>query len=212
LYGHAWIKLIKMKNHKKFNRINENRKGLSGPALIGTFILVFLMVFGLIALYSKVMKGGTKVLECKTNGGDCVAGTCDFATQIPALSDKAAGCKSGELCCINITKSKPADPKCANLTVGEGCGKVMFCDAALQCVTKCEFCTNNFWTVEGRKVCGTENNNNPIFETNDGIGKKLSCNCTQKQCTDKGTNSCISGFCPRAAAETTAKDYACCIS
>jgi hypothetical protein len=186
--------------------------------MIGTFILVFLMVFGLIALYQKVMKGGTKVLECHANGGECVTGTCDFATQVPALSDKAAGCKSGELCCINITKSKPVDPLCANKTVGAPCNnsKVMFCDAAPKCVSKCDFCNNNFNTVEGRPICGLTKDPlvlNPVFEINKKNGKMLSCSCTSKQCTDKKglkDPECISNFCPRASAETTASDYACC--
>lgn len=205
-----------MKKTKKSNRLNANKKGLSGPALIGTFILVFLMVFGLIALYSKVMKGGTKVLECNANGGDCVTGTCDFATQIPALSDKAAGCESGELCCINITKSAPPiNPKCANASdnfnknKATPCGTRMYCDTGSQCVTQCEFCAKNFYTVEGRPVCGTGDDAKPkntIFENMNYANKALSCNCTKAQCDTKTkTGECISLFCP-----TTKPDTFCC--
>jgi len=198
---------------KRINRLSKNRKGLSGPALIGTFILVFLMVFGLIALYQKVMKGGTKVLDCKANGGDCVPGTCDFSTQIPALSDKAAGCQSGELCCINITKSNvTADPACKGLTWGDSCdkSKLMFCDKALQCVSKCDFCNIYFDRPDKNivSICNPKKNTATVFETIHKNGKIVSCSCTKAQCDTKTkTGECIPGLCPSS---TDASKYACC--
>jgi len=192
-----------MKHIKRSSRLNSNRKGLSGPELIGTFILVFLMVFGLIVLYQKVMKGGTKVIECNATGGDCVTGTCDFATQLPALSDKAAGCGTDQLCCINITKSKPIDPLCKGLKAGNKCDKtgVMYCDMASQCVSKCILCANNLDTTEINPICyKTTNTPNPFFVNNRKLGS-LSCGCTKTQCDAKNKangNTCIttSGYCP----------------
>jgi hypothetical protein len=161
------------------------------------------------------MKGGTKVLDCKANGGDCVPGTCDITYQLPALSDKAAGCGDGQLCCINITPSKhQIDPACAKLKFGDSCGKLMYCDGGLKCITKCEFCAINFNAPEGRPDCNVKIKNvdtiNPFFQNISNMRKTLSCGCTKIQCDAKTkTGECsTAGYCPSVS--STAQNYACC--
>jgi hypothetical protein len=186
-----------------------NKKGMAAETL-GKFILVFLVVFILILVFNRTMKGGTKVLECTANGGQCKTGTCDFATQVPMLRDKAAGCQNGEICCININKEKPKpDPKCNGQTLGYLCDKNTnsFCDWALQCVSKCEFCAKNFGTDEvasrevQKRIC------DPNFNYAD-----FSCKCTKAECDTKDAKSCISDlvspYCPGKTPGES--NYACC--
>ena len=174
---------------------------MSPASTLGTFILVFLLVFGLIVLYNKVAKGSTKVLECKNNGGQCVDGTCDFGKQIPALSDKAAGCGSGQICCINVTNDKPKDPDCENLKPGAVCGanNYGYCDYALQCVSKCTFCATNAGQEYAKTICKDK------FDFSG-----FSCQCTGAECTAEMMNKgkCIPNYCPSSTPADT--DFACC--
>jgi len=176
-----------------------NKKAMGAPETLATFILVFLLVFGLIILYGKVVKGNTQILQCNANGGQCVTGTCDWGSQVPALSDKAAGCKSGQLCCINISQSTPIDPICENETLGFKCGSLQYCSAAKTCISKCEFCQAN---SDYESICGKSN----VYET--GVYK---CRCTLSQC-QKGTNindgNCIPNYCP--SKDSQASDYMWC--
>jgi hypothetical protein len=195
-------------------RSKKSKRGMVASTL-GKFILVFLVVFALIILYSKTMRSSNKILECTANGGKCTLGTCDFGTQIPMLSDKAAGCHKDEICCVNVTQSKPpADPKCENKAPGTSCDTLatptsqhlMYCDWSSQCVSRCDFCTHNFGTdeVEQKKICIVPGNANFNFE-----GYK--CGCTRAECVDsKGVwkSNCISNYCPSNTKENT--DYACC--
>ncbi|MGV8086318.1 MAG: hypothetical protein ACP5N1_01680 [Candidatus Woesearchaeota archaeon] len=175
-----------------------NKKALSTPSTLATFILVFLLVFGLIVLYTKVVKGNTTVLLCEKNGGECVKGTCDFGTQLPMLSDKAAGCKSGELCCINITQSVPIDLLCENKTEGDKCGdsNIMYCGASKTCIPKCDFCNNHQEHADCKDI---------EFKRGD-----YSCQCSSAQCTPEqiSKGNCITNLCPSDT--ETASDYRCC--
>jgi hypothetical protein len=172
-----------------------NKKAMSPAETLGVFILVFLLVFGLIVLYTKVVNGSTKVLQCTANGGECRVGTCDFASQLPALSDKAAGCQKGEICCINITQGITEDPLCKDHKDGEACGtdNLHFCSVGgKQCVTKCEFCSINP-THENCKDKASLN----LFKTGTYA---YSCKCTEDQCVGKidikGGSECIRNYCP----------------
>ncbi len=186
--------------------VKNNKKAMSmSVETIVIFILVFLLLFGLIAIYGKVAKGNTQVLKCTANGGQCVAGTCDWKSQIPALSDKAAGCLTGELCCINITQSKPEiDKACENESnVGNSCGIRQYCTEAHTCVSQCEFCA--IPTFKDKPACQAK-------ASSYNTGTTYSCQCTNAQCSAENIKSgkCIPGVCPRDIKETTASDYMCC--
>lgn len=169
---------------------------MSAPSTLGKFIIVFLLVFTLILLYGKVMKGSTKIMECTTNGGECVDGTCKWGKQVPALSDKAAGCNKGQICCINITQSeKQADPLCLNgssnrtVTIGTSCKSGYYCDAAHQCVTRCEFCSTNYAEFSTSPICRSAVTN---FTQ---IGKRMTCACNVTECRTLSSSGCVWGYC-----------------
>lgn len=190
----------------------RNKKGMSAPSTLGKFILVFLLVFGLIIVYTKTMKGTTKILECSSNGGECIKGTCDWGKQVPALSDKAAGCEKGQICCINITKGESVpDPKCESKKIGTACGEGTSlngyrCDAGNQCVTLCEFCSANSkssdTTIAG--LCKKK----PTDADNFAKGGLFSCSCASTECTaaKQRDGTCIINYCPTDLGSTV-----CCV-
>jgi hypothetical protein len=188
------------------------KKGMAASTL-GKFILIFLVVFILILAFNKIMKGSTVMLECTANGGQCKVNTCDFGTQVPMLGNKAAGCKNGEICCINVNREMPKpDPLCNGLVFGEKCDekKNFYCDWALQCVSRCEFCSKNWGTDEvkakyDKGIC------DPTVKSYEGF----SCKCTKSECDTKlkaDKNSCIldsvNMYCPGLKAID--QNYACC--
>ena len=121
------------------------------------------------------------------------------------LSEKAAGCGKGEICCINIQKDKPpADPKCLNKTLGYKCGDASYCDFGSQCISKCEFCALNSQTDEVMQL-------NPIVCEKNFVYTGFSCKCTKADYDKKlaaDNKSVIFSHCPQS--DPLAQDYACC--
>jgi hypothetical protein len=183
-------------------RLRE-KSGTSSIGIVGALIIMVLVVILSVQIYNRFVTGGTKALQCTANGGQCTRGTCNFPNQIPALSDQAAGCKKGELCCINITRSKPIDPMCMNaegsaaLPVGTECDDNMYCDMAQVCVDRCEFCSTNInnplYVDDIKNICGPT--------SLDDLKKKFSrpgrytCSCTDAYCNLNESN-CVRNFCP----------------
>jgi hypothetical protein len=185
---------------------------MDGPSTLGKFIIVFILVFVLIILFNKTMKGSTKIMQCTANGGQCVDETCEWGKQIPALSSKAAGCEENQICCINITKQKATpDPLCDNRTLGYACRTGYRCDAGKQCVTLCEFCEKNPRTTiieNGRSICNKLTGDADKFANSD----TFSCSCTNTECTSRfASGKCMRNYCPAAASDTTNPNYACCV-
>jgi len=171
-------------------------------------ILVVLVLLVSVIIYGKVMAGSTRILQCNKNGGDCVTGTCDWLTQVPALSDKAAGCKSNELCCINITIANTEDPYCKDLKVGDRCritdDKLYYCGYGNTCVSLCEYCAK-FWGDDTKNsVCGAANIQKFKANNNPKLTQQWSCSCGADTCTTDMQNAgkCITGFCPSTDPET----------
>ncbi len=182
-------------NTKK--KLFQNKKGLSGPELIGTFILIFLIVGGVIA-YNRGAFGGAKtVLGCQNNGGECRDSGCDLIKEYILSGDKAAGCEKGEICCISYDKPKPADKRCVGVEEGKNCKGVtdLICSPSVQCVSKCEYCRHNFRTAIGREICKPDTN--LIFANASKYQLELSCSCTTEECNTKGSSGCITTFCPK---------------
>jgi hypothetical protein len=198
----------------KHNQL-RNKKGYSSTEVFGALIIMILVIIISIQTYDRFVKGGVKVLECKAQGGDCVAGTCSFPNQIPALSEKAAGCGRGELCCINITRTRPIDPLCMNaegttpLPIGTECDDNMYCDMAQVCVDKCEFCSKNVnnlqYSQKVKDICGIMSQEDKNKFTKGGI---FGCSCTGVECAANRTK-CVPNYCP-GHDDATAPDYACC--
>jgi len=175
-------------------------------------ILVLLILMISVVTYGRVVKGSTKVLQCTTAGGDCVLDTCDFGKQIPALSENAAGCKANEICCINLTVSKPIDPDCKGKIEGQTCknSSMYYCGPGdrPQCMNKCEYCSLNFGTTVGKDIC---KNTNVFVDRDKANLHQFTCGCTAVECTQdmKAKGLCILGYCPSNV--STSSSYACCI-
>jgi hypothetical protein len=188
---------------------NINKKGQW--SVWGKIIIVLLILIISILLYNKFIKGSTKILLCNKNGGDCETGTCDFLTQFPALGDKAAGCKTDEICCVNITQEEKIDPYCKDLKVGDPCrtdeGNMYYCGPGKVCMTLCRYCSIVWGDSTLNKPCGAQNlkifagNNNP---TNTD---KFSCSCDATACSQAmiDAGKCIKQFCP-----STNPEFYCC--
>ena len=157
-------------------------------------------------IFSTTMKGGVNSIKCTRSGGTC-ENTCDRFTQYVFLSGKAAGCEEEQVCCIDVNKPKPADPRCAKLSEGAYCDdkKLMVCNVGSQCISKCEYCSVNYGTTKGKTICNSETNT--IFESADKNNMKLSCACSEAVCSSK-SGSCIADYCP--GTDKTANDYVCC--
>jgi hypothetical protein len=184
----------------------KNRRGQwSTPMKI---ILVVLVLLVSSIIYGRIMAGSTRILQCNKNGGDCVTGTCDWLTQVPALSDKAAGCKKSELCCINITFEETEDPYCKDLNVGDRCrieeANLYYCGFGKTCVSKCEYCAK-FWGEKTlNSICGEANIKKFEQNNNPKISQQWGCSCGGDICTDEmqRQGKCILNFCPSTDPET----------
>jgi len=203
---------------------SKHKKGYTSTEVFGALIIMILIIIISVQTYNKFVVQGTKVLECTKQGGQCTVGTCNFPSQIPALSDKAAGCGRGELCCLNVTRSEPMDPLCMNaegnspLPVGTECEDNMFCDIAQVCVDRCEFCSKNAnnmqYNDQVKKICARM-----TAEAIEKFGKgsSYSCSCTQTECNADRGIKCVEGtigdpnpsrYCLQT--DVNAPDYACC--
>jgi hypothetical protein len=196
----------------------KHKKGMDGPSTLGKFIIVFLLVFVLIILFNKVLKGNTQVMRCDTNGGRCTPGTCDWGKEIPAMGDKTAGCEEKEVCCIPVTKEDSVpDPECEGKVLGDACGtgatlalrQLKTCDKASKCVSLCEFCSTNADTQTQnaiiRSMCDKVNGNIENFTKNKG---KYSCSCSSTECSPKlNDGTCMINYCPTS---TDPNAYRCC--
>jgi hypothetical protein len=183
----------------------KNKKGQMSTVM--KIILVVLVLTVSIFIYSKVTRGSTKILQCSKNGGDCVKDTCDWLTQIPALSDQAAGCKRNELCCINITQEDTIDPDCKDKAFGDPCRtdeKLYYCSKALTCISKCEFCAKNWGDTVGKKICDADDIKNVFEKNNDQTEiKHFSCSCKTKcSASEIKAGTCILLYCPSTTPET----------
>jgi hypothetical protein len=197
-------------------RYGLNKKGQMSFAMKA--ILTILVLLICILIFSRVMKGSTKVVECTTRGGDCITGTCKF-DQIALLANEAAGCKKGQICCINVSVTLPElpiDPGCkteeeGTYLEGKTCknSSLYICGPSGQCMTKCSYCALNFGTTIGKDVCKTEFNkfrDNALKNPN----HIYSCSCSASNCTKEMITDglCIKDYCPSKS--TTASDYMCC--
>ena len=191
-------------------KYNKNKRGQwSTPMKIIIAVLVLLVS---IYVYNKIVTGSTVILKCNKNGGDCVSGTCNWLTQVPALSDNAAGCKSGQLCCINITLPDTKDPNCEGKKVGDPCrtdeSPLYYCGPGLVCMSRCEYCAVVWGDSTLNKVCVAADI--PKFKSvnNPSATNKFVCACSKTECTDamqKAGTCIISDYCP----STTPATYCC---
>jgi hypothetical protein len=165
-------------------------------------ILVVVVLLVSVYVYNKIVKGTTVILKCNKNGGECVPGTCNWLTQVPALSDNAAGCKSGELCCINITLPETKDPYCEGKNIGDACrtdeNTNYYCDPGLVCKTRCEYCATVRGDPQWSKPCDAIDI--PKFKAvnNPTPTNQFVCACNKTECSQADINSgkCILGYCP----------------
>ena len=187
-------------------KYNKNKRGQwSTPMKIIIAVLVLLVS---IYVYNKIVTGSTVILKCNKNGGDCVSGTCNWLTQVPALSDNAAGCKSGQLCCINITLPDTKDPNCEGKKVGDPCrtdeSSLYYCGPGLVCMSRCEYCAVVWGDSTLNKVCVAADI--PKFKSvnNPSATNKFVCACSKTECTDamQKAGTCIPGYCPSTKPET----------
>jgi hypothetical protein len=192
----------------------HNKKGDVNWHILSLVLAVLVFIAAIIG-WNQLMKS-KDIIKCKNQDGVC-ASKCQFPTQVAWLSDRAAGCDRGELCCINITRSKPIDPMCTNaegtepLPFGTECDDGMYCDMAQVCVNLCEFCSTNvnnkqYENVVKERCSRMTDADKKKFEK----GMVFTCGCTQKECTD-APDKCVFGYCPTPAEEVTAPDYACCV-
>ena len=165
----------------------------------------------------RVAKSGNQVLSCNSSGGECTDGTCVWGEQIALLSDKAAGCKNGQLCCKNITGPEELipSPECKDKAPGARCDdkELMYCDAGGQCVIKCEFCAKNFDTEFGRTICyGNDEKLKKYFTAQGNTIHKYSCGCTLAECTParRANGTCLPNDC-LSTTKATDSNYMCCI-
>jgi len=121
---------------KKFS----NTRG-AGAETFGAIILVLVVVFVSIIIYNNTVKGSTKIVDCKAQGGTCTQGTCDISKQIPMLSDKAAGCNSGEICCKNVVTEPTVDKLCEGKADGDKCDKGYCTPGGHICLSLADYCS-----------------------------------------------------------------------
>jgi hypothetical protein len=174
--------------------------------LIITMIVLGLLIYG----YKKITDGTTKVLQCKTQEGRCTPGTCDFQSEIPVLSGKAAGCDKDEICCVDISKGGPnPDPGCTAKIedLGNKCqlpGSTTsdgYCDYAGKCINQCEFCEkygSDKATIVAKKT-STICSKKYIDKFNDQ-STVYGCSCETELCSeaDYQSGTCIRGYCSTA--------------
>ncbi|HYD03031.1 MAG TPA: hypothetical protein VEC16_01915 [Alphaproteobacteria bacterium] len=153
-------------------------------------VLVVMVVGVLVFAYGRVTAGSNKVLLCSANGGTCTKGTCDFRTQIPALSDKAAGCQKDEICCIPVVDEDDIDPSCEGKKLGDVCSGG-YCDASLKCINHCEFCSKN--AKQFQSMCDVNGQKDIDNFYTKGT---FTCGCTNEECILKEKDgTCIRNYC-----------------
>lgn len=205
-----------MSNYPLRTKKGHDKKGYTSTEVFGALIIMILIIIVSVQMYQKFVVGPVKILECTQQGGECVVGTCAFPSQIPFLSDKAAGCDVGKLCCINVTR-RPIDPLCMNaegtapLPVGMECDDNMFCDQAQVCVTRCELCSKNYNFMQTNELINTACKDvvTPDAKEKFGKGDLYSCRCTQEECNNISKRCVTSnGLCINE--DAAAQDYSCC--
>ena len=181
--------------HRKMHR-RGSEWAMSTPLKL---ILMILIVIISVVIYNRFIKSQQIAIGCKTVHGDCVPSTCSFR-QIPYLGDKAVGCHAGEICCINITESRPQDQDCSGKKFGDACGTgsvgTKYCSFTPDpkdsvCTDMCDFCAANIGigpagqdTVMG--ICGNS------FKTKYvGYGCKISGNEEMTGAFCSGSNKCF---------------------
>ena len=189
--------------------MNRKKGDMALEKPVALIIIILVLVVVMVA-YPRIARGGTVVLSCTANKGECIDKTCKIG-QVALLSDQAAGCKEGQICCRDLfTDEQPASPECKNKALGAQCDDkgFMYCDAALQCVSKCEFCAKNFDTEFGRSTCAKDVK---YFQSHSKDIHTYTCGCTLANCTAPKINNgtCLQKYCPSAA--TTDSSYMCCI-
>ncbi len=182
-----------------------SNKKAAGESNLGKIILVALLVL-IIAylLYFFFIKNFVEKTLTACPDSYC-KDACDFASE---YRDGTKICKTSEsqVCCKPVNpKSNPASPLCKGKNIGDTCdGNYKVCDEIYNCVTKCEFCTNN----PSNAIC--------TFTASQVLGKRgitaftggFSCGCTRTECQNTNSFTCISGFCP--STNPAASDYYCC--
>jgi hypothetical protein len=171
------------------------------------------VLVAILAAWPRIVKGGTATLSCTANRGECISDkTCKIG-QIALLSDQAAGCEKGQICCRDLfTDEQPASPECKSKAIGAQCDDkgLMYCDAALQCVTKCEFCAKNFGTEFGRSTCAKDVK---YFQNHSKDIHTYTCGCSAANCTTTKINNgtCLPKYCPAPSANSADSNYMCCV-
>jgi len=128
-----------------------NRKG--SETVVSTWvwiILALLVIIGSSIVYGNFIKKPQAIISCTGMHGTCTPGTCTLK-QIAYLGDTSVGCKTGQICCIDVT-TDTRDKDCVDSStnnykpLGTDCGTGKICDTGISntCVSLCDdFCIKN---------------------------------------------------------------------
>jgi hypothetical protein len=129
-------------------------------------------------------------------------------TQVPALSDNAAGCKSGQLCCINITLPDTKDPNCEGKNEGDPCrtdeSPLYYCGPGDVCMSRCEYCAAVRGDPKWSKPCAAIDIPKFVKVNNPSLTNQFVCACSKTECpqADIDSGKCIPGYCPSTSPAT----------